>query len=247
MTKKKTRSKGAGDADATGAATSARVDPRAPVEPKPAVLQQTLEECARILAVLDKPAEPQPGDLVAAVIHQVLGAGVPCRVPQEALRRFEAEFVDRNELRVTEAYETEEMLADLDIPDLFDRCRTVQQIVTQVYGDQNRIDLAAIRTLSITERKGMFQRLPAIPPSAVAYLNQVLTFEDVLFAPRSAARSQGKLGLEGAAGEEFVQRARELFAPIGHLPLVVGKPGDAAAAHVLCPSCLLSRIGASRK
>jgi hypothetical protein len=243
MTKKKPRTKGGDDADAGAAA----VDPREPVEPKPALLQTTLDACAAILASLEKPAEPQPGDLVAAVIHQVLGAGLPCWIPQEALRRFDLEFVDRNELRVTEAFETEELLADLGIPELFERCRSVQQLVSQIYGDQNRIELGALRTLSITERKGMFQRLPAIPSDAVAYLNQVLTFEDVLFAPRSAARSQAKLGLEGADGEAFVQKARELFGPYGHLPLLVGKHGNQGGEHVLCPSCLLARISAGRK
>ena len=249
MTKKKARTKDAADSASSDDAASSpakRVDPRLPVEPKPALLTQTLAELTVILAELEKPAEPQPGDLVSAALHQVLGAGVPCGIAQEALRRFELEFVDRNELRVTEAYETQELLADLGIPDLFERCRTVQQMTGQIYADQNRIDLGAIRALSITERKGMFQRLPAVPPDAIAYLNQILTFEEVLFAPRSAARSQARLGLEGGGAEDFVVKARDLFQPFGHFPLLIGKHGTDPSTHVLCPSCLLARISPGR-
>lgn len=243
-TKKKGKTKSAGKSDdaAEAEVVAALPDPRETVEPKPAVLQATLEALTAILGELEKPAEPQPGDLVTAVMHFVLGQGVACGIAEEATRRLDAEFVDRNELRVTEAYETEELLGDLGIPDLFERCRTVQQIVAQIYNDQNRIDLGALRGLSITERKGMLQRLPAIPPDAVAYLNQVLTFEEVLLSPRSASRSQQKLGLEGGPAEDFVQKARDLVQPFGHLPLSIGKKGSDPAQRPRCPSCLCSRI-----
>lgn len=229
------------------ASPAAPVDPRASVQPTAALLEQTLAELTAILAELPVPAEPQPGDLVNAAMHRVLGEGLTCSMAEVAVQRLDAEFVDRNELRVTEAFETEEMLEPLAIPELFDRCQTLQLMVGQIYNDQNRIDLSALRTLTITERKGMFQRLPAMPPGVIAYLNQILTFEDVVFAPRSAARSQARLGLEGAAAEEFVAKARELFQPFGHFPLAVGAPGTDPAKRPLCPTCLLARIQGEAK
>ncbi|MGE0144642.1 MAG: hypothetical protein AB7I19_16640 [Planctomycetota bacterium] len=218
------------------------VDPRAAVEPTASVLTATLANLSEILADLDRPAEPQALDLVSAAMHHVLGAMVPCRTAEIAIDRLDKEYVDRNELRVTEAFETAELLADLGIPDLFERCKVIQQMVSQIYNDQNRVDLASLRSLSITERKGMFQRLPAIPPATVAYLNQLLTFEEILLAPRSASRAQVRLGLEGAAADEFVQKARDLVQPFGHLPLLIGKPSADPAKRPLCPCCLLARI-----
>ena len=102
-----------------------------------------------MLADVEAPEEPQALDLVEAALHIAFAQGLPCGYGQEVRRRLAESFVDRNEFRVTEAYEVEEMLADLEIPDLFDRCLSVRDMVSQVYADQNGITLEFLREAGI--------------------------------------------------------------------------------------------------
>src|SRR5690606_31854857 len=108
-------------------------DPHEPVEPTPKNLPETFARLEEVVAKLEPPPEPKPGDLVDALIHAMIADGLPCGVGQEVLRRFAAEYVDRNEFRVTEAHEAEQVIADLPIPNLFERCLAVQQAVNQIY------------------------------------------------------------------------------------------------------------------
>jgi len=131
------------------------IDPRATLPITPKNLADTLADLEAVLAKLAPPPEPTLADLVDALIHIVFAADLPCGIGQEALRRIEDEFVDRNEFRVTEAFEVEQMLSDLDIPDLFERCRTVQQAVNQIYnnvvGDPRHTDVILIAYQKISE------------------------------------------------------------------------------------------------
>jgi hypothetical protein len=173
-------------------------------------------------------------------------------VAQETVRRIAEEFVDRNEYRVSEAFEVEDLLADLQMPELFARCQSAQQAIAQVYNDQNSVDLAYLREATISERKSFFQRSPVIPTHTVRYLSHFLSFEEVVFSPRSTQRVQQRLGLEGAgvAVDRFVDRVRALLAPFGHLPIQVGpdsKDGKPNREPTLCPACLLVRLAPTGK
>jgi len=249
-TRKKTAQSGAkkrGARKASAAASETVPDPREPVVITPASLNATLAEIEAVLANLTPPEEPRPSDLVDALVHALFAAGLPCGYGQVARRRLHEEYVDRNELRLAEAYETAEVLADLDIPDLFERCRVVQDAIHQIYADQNRVSLDELREASASERKSFFQRVPAVPQSAARFLTDLLNWEEVALSPRSTQRVQQRLGLDpkDKAVEAFVARLRELIAPFGHVPLDVGPDdpkGRPRTEPPLSPACLLARL-----
>lgn len=228
------------------------VDPRAPLAPTPANLTATLKALEAVLPALEKPEEPEAGDLVAALLHITVAEGLPCGIGQEARRRFEAECVDRNELRVTEAYELERMLGGLDIPDLYLRCARVHESVGQVYNDQNHISLDELREGSISERKNFFARISAIEQPVVNYLHLLLDFEELIFSQKSTTRVETRLGLDSKNKNvgEFLNQARALLAPFGHLPLDVGPHGAGGKPVLdpeLSPASLLIRLGPDKK
>lgn len=210
---------------AAQAAAEATVDPRAPLPITPKNLEATLVELEAVIAKLEAPAEPTPIDLVDVLTHAIMSTGIPAGYAQEALRRIADEFVDRNEFRVTEAFEVERLLDDIDVPELFDRCRTIQQAVNQIYADQNKVALDHLREASVSDRKSFFQRIPAISNDVARYLSDYLAWEEVAFSPRSTQRVQQRLGLDpqAKADQEFVEKLRAVLAPFGHLPLRVGK------------------------
>lgn len=228
------------------------VDPRAPLPMNAKNLAATMTELEAVVAKLTPPAEPEASDLVDALIHIVMCTGLPCGVGQEAIRRIDDEFVDRNEFRVTEAYEVEQLLTDLGIPDLFERCRTVQQAINQIYNDQNKVSLDYLREASVSERKSFFQRIPAISPDVARFLGDLLSWEEIAFSPRSTQRVQQRVGLDpqGKAVQEFIEKLRVLLAPFGHIPLEVGgagPDGKPVLDPVLSPACLLVRLGPDGK
>src|SRR5262249_21010084 len=151
-------------------------DPRSPLAPTPANLEATLAAAQAVLAELSAPKEPKPGDLVQVLIHLVIAEGIPCGYGQEAVRRIEHAFVDRNEFRVTEAYEVAEMLEDLEIPDLFERCRVIRDAVAQIYNDQNSVSLEFLRGAAVGDRQAFFARVPAIPSKLSKQLVHVMHF-----------------------------------------------------------------------
>ena len=54
----------------------------------------------------EKPVERLPQlDFIDALLHLSFSHGLPCGYGQEVRRRIEASYVDRNEFRVTEAFE----------------------------------------------------------------------------------------------------------------------------------------------
>src|SRR5688572_31763604 len=64
-------------------------DPRAPIEPTAENLRATLEALTAVVGRLTPPAHPGPLDLVQALVHVVIGDGLPCTVGQEAVHRIE--------------------------------------------------------------------------------------------------------------------------------------------------------------
>lgn len=243
--KKSTKSK----ARSGGEAATAEVeDPRAPLEVTPKNVELVLAELSEVLAALPPPEAPVRGDLVDALIHGHFLAGLPCGYAQEARERIAAEFVDRNEFRLAEAFETFEILDDLGIPDCLDRCRALQLSVQEIYNDQNDVNLDYLREASISERKSFFQRIPAIGPEVTAFLVGYVDLEEVMFSDRSTTRTRARLGLdgEGKAADQLVDKAREMLAPFGHVPLRVhagtGPRKSVVTKPVLSPACLLMRL-----
>lgn len=189
-------------------------------------------------------------DLVEALLHIYFADGLPCGYGQEARRRINEGFVDRNEFRVTEAFEVEDLLRDLPIPNLFDRCLHVRDSVAQIYNDQNGVNLGFLRDVGVGDRNMFFQRIPALQPHVVTFLGNLLTLEELVFSDKSTLRAQQRLGLDpkDTAANQFLNEVRALLKPYGHLPLEVGpnlanhKPN---LKHPLSPACLLVRLAPS--
>ena len=227
-------------------------DPREPLAPTAQNLQATLAELDKVLKDLPAPTEPKPLDLVEALLHIYFADGLPCGYGQEARRRIAEGFVDRNEFRVTEAFEVEDMLSDLPIPGLFDRCLAVRDSVAQIYGDQNGVQLHFLREAGISDRNMFFQRIPSMQPHGVAFLTNILTLEELCFSDKSTLRAQQRLSLDpkDAAANEFLNSLRATMKPYGHLPIDVGphlsgrKPN---LKHTLSPACLLARLAPAGK
>ncbi|MFK7743233.1 MAG: hypothetical protein AB8H80_23155 [Planctomycetota bacterium] len=186
-------------------------------------------------------------DYVDALLHIAFAKGLPCGYGQEARRRIAESFVDRNEFRVTEAYEVEDLLRDLEIPDLFDRCLNVRESIAQVYNDQNGVSMTFLPEASISDRNMFFQRVPALQPHVVAFLTNMVTIEEIVFSEKSTVRAQQRLGLDpkkpGVA--KFVDELRACLKPYGHVPITIGpegKGGKPSLKHELSPACLLARL-----
>jgi hypothetical protein len=191
-------------------------------------------------------------DLVDAMLHYYFADGLPCGYGQEARRRINECFVDRNEFRVTEAFEVEDLLRDLEIPNLFDRCLAVRDSIAQVYNDQNGVNLGFLRDASISDRNTFFQRVPALQSHVVTFLINLLTFEDLCFSEKSTLRAQQRLMLDpkDASVAKFVDQLRAHVKPYGRLPLEVGPDlasGRPNEKHLLSPACVLVRLAPAGK
>jgi hypothetical protein len=207
----------------------------------------------------DKPAEIKPAkpkapimrlpklDYIDALLHIYFSQGLPCGYGQEVRRRIEANFVDRNEFRVTEAFEVEEMLSDLEIPNLFDRCLAVRESIAQVYNDQNGVHLTFLRDAAISDRNNFFQRVPAVQHHAQVFLTHMLAIEEMCFSDKSTARAQQRLGLDPKSPivAKFVDELRACLKPYGHVPVSIGPEGSNGKPnlkHTLSPACILARL-----
>ncbi len=242
-----------------GNAVDATPDPREPLAPSPATFQLLLGELKAVLAELEPPQPPGEGeatlpqlDLVDALVHIYFADGLPCGYGQEARRRIAEGFVDRNEFRVTEAFEVEDMLRDLPIPGLFDRCLAVRDSVAQIYNDQNGVNLGFLREAGISDRNTFFQRVPSVQPHVATFLGNLLTLEELCFSDKSTLRAQQRLGLDpkDAAANKFFDEVRAMLKPFGRLPLDVGPHLGARKVnlkHPLSPACLLVRLAPAGK
>ena len=151
--------------------------PRTPLKRTPANAKKLLADVTTTLGNLNRPEEPDGGDLVSAMMHIIFAEGLPCGYGQEVLHRFEAAFVDRNELRVTEAFEMVELLEDLEIPDLFERCASARHAIAEVYDDQNGVSLEYLREATLTDIKHMFMRMPSITRAVQDFVLGVQSIE----------------------------------------------------------------------
>ena len=248
-TKKRAKKASAKSATATAAEP---VDPRTHLEPTPANFKAALAELDAVLADVPAPEEPSSGDLVSAMLHFQMCRGMECGYGQEALRRIEAEFVDRNEFRVTEAFEVQSLVEDLGLPDVFDRCLAAQESVAQVYNDQNGITLEFLREAAVSDRNHFFARVSAIDPEVSNYLVNHVSFEEICFSDRSTLRVQQRMGFDpkNKATVEFIAALRERLKPYGHIPISVGPDGSGGKPnlkHPLSPASILTRFGPAPK
>jgi hypothetical protein len=210
-------------------------------------------------AAAEKPADIKPAkpkepilrlpqlDYIDALLHIYFSKGLPCGYGQEVRRRIEANFVDRNEFRVTEAFEVEEMLSDLEIPDLFDRCLAVRESIAQVYNDQNGVHLTFLREASISDRNNFFQRVPAVQHHVQVFLTHMLAIEEMCFSEKSTVRAQQRLGFDpkNPAVAKFIDELRACLKPYGHVPVSIGSEGSGGKPnlkHELSPACILARL-----
>ncbi|MEO0479485.1 MAG: hypothetical protein AAF196_08400 [Planctomycetota bacterium] len=244
-TKKKTSKKRSATAQAEPE------DIRAPLDPKKANFEQILKDLEEALSGLTPPEEPTQGDLVTGLVHILFADGLPCGFGQAVRERLDEELVDRNEQRITEAYELEALLLDLEIPDLLARCERMHEAFLQIYNDQNHVGLDELREGSVSDRKNFFQRVPAIEQPAINFLQSMLDLEDVMFSTRSTVRTQTRLGWDPKSKDvtDFIDRARALLAPFGHLPVDVGAPKGKTKVirkPELSPACLLLRLAPAK-
>jgi hypothetical protein len=238
------------DAKKKGKAADKPADLRAPIEPTPKALEATLAEMAAVVDKLTPPAEPKPCDLIEAMIHITIASGGPCGWGQAARERIQSEFVDRNEFRLTEAFELEATLRDIPAPNLFERCDQLVQAVRQIYNEQNDVTLEFLREAQVSDRNTFLQRAVAIKPEVAKFIQHILSFEELLFSDKSTQRVQQRLNLDCKLShvETFVSKARALLQPFGGLPLDVGaKSKVVQETPPLSPACLLARLAPGSK
>lgn len=244
------RKKGKSAAKAAAKSADAPPDPRAPLEPTAKALESSLAELATVLGKLAPPLEPKPTDLVDAMVHITTASGAPCGVGQFARYRIKTAFVDRNEFRLTEAFELEVLLAELPVPDLFDRCDQLVQAIRQIYNEQNDVTLEFLRDAQVSDRNTFLQRAVTIKPEIAKFLQNLLSFEELIFSDRSTQRVQQRLNLDCKLPhvEAFVAKVRELLRPFGGLPLDVGPDSKTIITEpTLSPACLLLRLAPAGK
>lgn len=234
------------------AAADGPPDLRSHLEPTAKNLEATLVELEAVVGKLTPPEVQQPTELVEAMVHQILTAGVPCGIGQAARARIAVDFVDRNEFRLTEAFELEELLGDLGIPEAFERCDRIIQAIRQIYNEQNSVTLEFLRDAQVGDRNTFLQRAVAIPTEASRFITHILSFEELLFSDRSTQRVQQRLNLDAKVPhvEAFLTRAAVMLKPFGCLPLDVAPPRNDRTPHLvptLSPACLLVRLAPAGK
>jgi hypothetical protein len=227
-------------------------DLRAALAPTPKNFEATIEAVRGSLTALPPEPEPVPGDLVSAMLHITFAEGVACGIGQECVRRIYAEFVDLNEFRLTEAFEIERLLGDLEIPRLFERSVRARDSIAEVYNDQNAVTLEGLREASITDRNMFFQRIPVLKPPVVHFIVSIMAFEEILFSDRSTLRLQQRLGLDpkNKGVNEFFGELKPLIRPYGHLPITVGPEstdGKALTDPPLSAASLVMRLAPAPK
>ena len=227
-------------------------DIRSALPPTSANLTAVLAAVRSSLQTVPVPQQSTPGSLVEAMLHITMAQGICCGIGQECRRRFIEGFVDRNEFRLTEGFEIENSVADLEIPQAFQRCLRARDSIAEVYNDQNQVDLEFLREASVTDRNMFFQRMPVLKPDVVHFLQGIMTFEEIIFSDKSTLRLQQRVGLDPKASttHEFLGQLNQMIRPYGHLPLDVG-PHTGDGTSILTPALSaaseLVRLGPPRK
>ncbi len=234
----------AGSAPAGSAPTAGTPAAGAAAAKAPAAGSPAAKAAAAGASTTGASATPQL-DLIDALLHFYFADGLPCGYGQEVRRRIADSYVDRNEFRVTEAFEVEDMLRDLPIPGLFDRCLAVRDSIAQIYNDQNGVQMTFLREAGISDRNTFFQRVPAVQPQVATFLTNLLTIEELCFSDKSTLRAQQRLNIDPGVAGKYLDELRALVKPYGYLPLDVGPnlgSKKVNLTHSLSPACLLVRL-----
>jgi len=151
------------------------------------------------------PARKAPKTVVEVGIFAIFAiGGNPSGACMEAVRRLLETFPDWNEFRISDAIEFHELLEDLGLKDLYDRCERVLDFINDVYQDQNQVDLEFLRDLPPEDRLQILDRYTSLGPPLAHFLALSLQgFEGVLFH-YSLARVAQRVGLVERTGSPKV-------------------------------------------
>ncbi|MEZ5988330.1 MAG: hypothetical protein R3F30_04260 [Planctomycetota bacterium] len=160
------------------------------------------------------PKAGAPENLVQMGIYCFFAVGgTSSKAAIDAMRRLIDNFPDWNEFRISDAYELVEILEDLPIEHLFDRCEQVLEFVNEVYNDRNFVELEYLREYPVEDRPAMLGRYQSLPPSYAHFLALAIQdFEGFLFH-YSWARVVQRLGLVPRSGspKKLVAAADKAF------------------------------------
>ncbi|GEM_PF-3046418 len=130
--------------------------------------------------------------------------GNPPKVCLEAVKRLVEAFPDWNEFRISDPLEFVEILEDLEIDNLYNRCERVLEFINDVYQDQNGVDLEFLRQSDTEDRLTILDRYVSLGPALAHFLALgIQGFEGVLFH-YSWARVVQRLGLVPRSGSPKV-------------------------------------------
>jgi len=180
--------------------------------------------------------------------------GTASRTALEAVKRLRDTFPDWNEFRVSDTFEFVEVLEDLNIGDLYDRCEQALEFVREVYKDQNAVDLEFLREREPAERLQLLNRYPALGAGLALHLALALQdFSGVLF-DYSWARVAHRVGLIPRSGspKTNVKALAKLYtkeADLATVQLNMIRLGEEICTpkNPLCKSCYLVLHCPSRK
>lgn len=194
------------------------------------------------------------GDILDHAIYVILARGAVPKKVEEAVRRLHTEYVDWNEVRLTEGFELMEVFSDLiQVPDLFERCEKVKSLLSQIYQDQNKLSLEFLREKTGEERAKFLSRIQALTPEQMLYvLLAVEGFDKVTFH-YSSARVVQRLAVVKRTGSptQMVELMQGLLAKRDSLSDQMGLvwlgENICLSKNPLCRQCVLVRVCVSRK
>ncbi len=130
--------------------------------------------------------------------------GNPPKVCLEAVKRLVEAFPDWNEFRISDPLEFVEILEDLKLDNLYNRCERVLEFINDVYQDQNGVDLEFLRESDSEDRLTILDRYVSLGPALAHFLALgIQGFEGVLFH-YSWARVVQRLGIVPRSGSPKV-------------------------------------------
>jgi hypothetical protein len=193
--------------------------------PKKPTVKGIQESLSKVLGRCPTPPVKDKGfTLVEIGIFSIFAIGrTSARDAAEATKRVVKAFPDWNEFRISDAFELVEILDDLKIDSLFDRCEQVLEFVNEVYNDQNFVDLEYLRELPVEDRLALLGRFQSIPSSMTHYLALAIQdFEGFLFH-YSWARVVQRVGIVPRSGspKTLVASASKIFHGLDSVTLQV--------------------------
>jgi hypothetical protein len=193
--------------------------------PKKPTAKKVQEILVRFLGRSPTPPVKDKGfNLVEIGIFCIFAMGrTSAKDAAEATKRVVKAFPDWNEFRISDAFELVEILDDLKVESLFDRCEQVLEFVNEVYNDQNFVDLEYLRELPVEDRLALLGRFQSIPSSMTHYLALAIQDFDGFLFHYSWARVVQRVGIVGRSGSPrtLVASATQVFQGLDTVSLQV--------------------------